>query len=219
MLKNKMILLIVFLSLYCVDVLSGELVRQPGCWTTKEQILKQGLWNGEKQEPFYGNNSLCSELINIKHQREDWYQETNYIAEFHCTHTNIPFLLPVIVAIQQQKLVSAATILAAGIGSAASHAIPRWWLHHVDTLTALSAIGGVVYDNNLTNPIVLMRAMQDPAIVFPALVAGGAYAADVALAHAPQLKPYRKKWQTRFHMFWHFAAAGALLAFVLWGQR
>jgi hypothetical protein len=202
MIKNTIICLAIVSLLYYDNVLSSEfpLTRQEGYWTTKEDL------NSKNTKPLY-------QLIGEKNQREDWYTKTKYVAEPWCTVTNVPFLY-VAYKFMAQKPIASATILSASIGSALSHAIPRKWLHHVDTLTALSAITGVIYDCNLTDFMVLSKTIKDPMALMPMIATGTMYVADVSLAHMHSMKPYRKKYQTFIHVIWHFIAAYTLYAFL-----
>ncbi len=205
MAQHRITMLVVFFivkSSFIFGSQSDELVRRVGLWTDARDVL------GKER----GSNPWLYKVIDKCEQREDWYTKIPAVAEIKCTLTSLPIVY-VAAKYVLEKPVGASGLMFAGLASAASHAIPRDWLHKVDHLAAFTSIAAMGYDLNLLNIASLVQVAHNPVLAVSAIATGSLYLADVAVAHTEKLKPYRRKYQTLLHCSWHLSVA--LLAYIL----
>jgi len=143
-----------------------------------------GYWTTPADE---ARTDVFGRLMDVQSQRENWYTVTPYIAELWCTLSNAGFLY---VAYRHSSWETAV----AGLASAASHAIPRQWLHTADMLGIATVLTKVA-----RNYHTIRR--------HPSVIACGAIAGIVNRADAYLARTYGWTWP---HVLWHLTAAGCI---------
>jgi len=157
------------------DSPKGLFSRGPGYWTDPSDETKDGFFE---------------KLTDPKSQREDWYTQTEYIAEPLCAISNIGFL---IFGVQNNS----PELVFAGLASTVSHAIPKQWLLTVDKLGVAVVMSKVVREHQIF--------INNPWLAVPLGCAGLINLADTYLA-----RNYGKTWP---HVVWHLSSA-ALVHYV-----
>jgi len=189
---------------------NNTLARPDGFWTPK-------------------NESILTEKTSPDHQREDWYQVTNYIAEPWCAISNAGFFITAHVLKNSHPL-SAAALTFAGSASAVSHAIPYHSLNVVDRVGAWTAMATVAYDAEIYKMASLSAVLKNPLVLTSLLATGATVLTDHCIAHNEKIiknismftlvndiatlinntQPItikRKSSHKWIHVLWHFLAA------------
>lgn len=125
-----------------------------------------------------------------KSQREDYYQYSNYLAEYWCTLSNIGLFA---VGCYYGDFAT----LAAATFSALSHAIPSQRLHDLDMLGVAGVLGKAI--NNYD--VILKRSD---------VIATGTAALAINVIDTVLTRKHRDKIGPWLHVAWHIAAATAL---------
>jgi hypothetical protein len=143
---------------------------------------KKGYWSSPEDE---GNLGVFDKLTDRKSQREDWYNVSEYVAEFWCTLSNAGFI---IAGLHRKSPV----LIFAGAASIVSHAVPKQWLLTIDKVGVLIVIAKLIqeYKVLVTNPILLA----------PIAALGVINIMDTYLAA-------RVRGKTWPHVVWHISAA------------
>lgn len=134
--------------------------------------------------------SFFTEPTARKSQRENYYQYSNYLAEYWCTLSNLG-LLAVGCYYGDFATIAAATF------SALSHAIPLQRLHDLDILGVAGVLGKVI-----ANYEVISKRTD--------VIATGAAALTLNLIDTVVTRKHLDKVGPYLHVAWHIAAAIAL---------
>ena len=160
---------------------------EPNTTTIDEMKGTSSSWSEYISENVYG---FFSKPTNKTSQREDYYQYSNYLAEYWCTLSNVGLFA---VGCYYGDFAT----LAAATFSALSHAIPSQRLHDLDMLGVVGILGKAV--NNYD--VILNRS--DVIATGTAALAINAIDTVLTRKHRDTIGPW-------LHVAWHIAAATAL---------
>jgi len=145
------------------------------------------------KESLQGIYNFLNEITASKSVRENYYEHSDFIAEYYCTLSNLGLFA---VACYHKDY---ATLFAATF-SALSHAIPSQRLHDLDMAGVLLIFGKVMMNYNVF--------IERPSTLF-----WGAGALCVNLLDTLVTRNHLGKVGPVIHVAWHFAAALALYKF------
>ena len=140
-----------------------------------------------------GALKFLTQITEKKSKREDYYQYSNYMAEYFCTISNLGLFA---VAFYYGDFVT----LAAATFSALSHAIPSQRLHDLDMLGVF-----LIFGKAIANYKTIMER--------PEVLAWGAGALAINVMDTFITRKYLDKIGPSLHVTWHLAAALALYKF------
>lgn len=140
-----------------------------------------------------GALKFLTEITNKKSQRENYYQYSNYMAEYFCTISNLG-LFAVAYYYSDYATLAAATF------SALSHAIPSQRLHDLDMLGVF-----IIFGKAFANYKMLMQR--------PDVISWGIGALTVNILDTIITRSHLNKIGPSIHVTWHLAAAFALYKF------
>src|SRR5690242_12616155 len=163
---------------------------KPNTIAIDEMKATTSSWSEYISESVY---RFFSKPTDKKSQREDYYQYSNYLAEYWCTLSNVGLFA---VGCYYGDFAT----LAAATFSALSHAIPSQRLHDLDMLGVVGILGKAV--NNYD--VILKR--KD-------VIATGTAALAINVIDTILTRKYRDKIGPWLHVAWHIAAAAALGVF------
>ena len=153
-------------------------------------LTSHGFWRFFDKIHEESHFSFLSKLMDLKSQRENWYEVSPYIAEFFCFTSNLAILG---VGIYDNSWY---TILA-GLMSAVSHAVPTQFAHDLDMIgvATVSMVGLYNYS----------KVINSPRTLYSGLFALTMNAVDTSLS-----RTYGSAFGPWLHVGWHLTAAYAL---------
>jgi hypothetical protein len=140
-----------------------------------------------------GALKFLTEITDKKSQRENYYQYSNYLAEYFCTISNLG-LFAVAFYYNDYATLAAATF------SALSHAIPSQRLHDLDMLGVF-----IIFGKAIANYKMIMQR--------PDVLAWGIGAFTMNVLDTIITRSHLDKIGPSIHVTWHLAAAFALYKF------
>ena len=146
-----------------------------------------------RKDHLEGALRFLTEITDKKSKRENYYQYSNYLAEYFCTLSNLGLFA---VAFYYNDY---ATLIAATF-SALSHAIPSQRLHDLDMLGVF-----IIFGKAIANYKMIMQR--------PDVLAWGIGALTVNILDTVITRSYLDKIGPSLHVTWHLAAAFALYKF------
>jgi hypothetical protein len=140
-----------------------------------------------------GALKFLTEITTKKSQRENYYQYSNYFAEYFCTISNLG-LFAVAFYYNDYATLAAATF------SALSHAIPSQRVHDLDMLGVF-----IIFGKAIANYKMIMQR--------PDVLAWGMGAVTINVLDTLITRSHLDKIGPSIHLTWHLAAAFALYKF------